>query len=1113
MNRAATDMTWWWTRTPAAAGDRGLEDPRRRVAVPAGRGRRVIAALGSALFVISAVFALARDHIAIWQARNSLNASIPAPRPVEGRLSSGFRSSAFVVRSDHRGAHSMSAGLEARALPLLMAAERVRAACVNRSNPTCTGLLGVTSLLLGDPDRAADLLATASTSAPDDARFKNDLSAALVERARLHSRPRDLARAFESAAEALRHDPSMHEARFNQALSLQLLGLHEEATVAWRQYLEVDTQSPWADEARPRISELQAETETAAWSRARPQIEAAAEGDRQTEVDALVARFPQPSRLYVEDVLLPIWAASVETDRSTVAARTLRLAAAIAKALERHSGDSLLITIIENADENSRPARARGTIAITSEGIRYYQAAKEDFRAERFEDAALAFNRARALLERVGSPLGLWAHVFEAASLYNSNRPRAALDTLIEIRRTQGERLRFYSALKGRIAWLSGIAHLTLGYPADSVAELREGRELFDRLGERENLAAVQSLLAESLERIGDTDRAWVERSAALHTLAGAGNVARTEKILDEAGWAALRDDAPALAGLIYARILRTAIASGQPRAEADALFHIGICHFRTGSEDLGLAEIRRARERAAAILDSSVRLKALAFFDQAEARLLRDRDRTRATQLLDQAEAFFTSMGRPIPIAEISLEKGRLLRAEGRLEEAAAELERGVRSLEQISDRVRDDTSRATFFESARALLDELVPLLVDMGRPEDALEWADRGRARALLTRLHSDSLVGYSADRPSSEPLNHVTRALPRVISESTAVLEYFCAPRRLFVWLTARSGSAFTELPFGRDAIASEVELFLSALEGRKSESDMLVASERLFDLLIRDHRDALAGLSHVIIVPDGPLSALPFAALRDRRNARWVLEDFAVSSSPSAAFLLNDAGVAPEPRSSKRVALAVGDPAFDRSRYPHLPRLPGSDAEVRAIRSFLPGSRLLLGRSATKESLLELAPGFDVLHLSTHGLWNRYDPFASALILAESARGGGDSALRADEIAQLRLVRRPVVVLAACHSARGATLLAEGAFGVARAFLVAGASAVLATSTQISDASSRALFRVFYDRLSQGRSPRDALRDAQLSLARSEPAHPLGMSRWASFSIVEGRTTN
>jgi len=56
--------------------------------------------------------------------------------------------------------------------------------------------------------------------------------------------------ALKAVEQALRLQPKMPEALFNKAVILRSLGKIDDADGAWKEYLAVDSQSPWAKEAR-----------------------------------------------------------------------------------------------------------------------------------------------------------------------------------------------------------------------------------------------------------------------------------------------------------------------------------------------------------------------------------------------------------------------------------------------------------------------------------------------------------------------------------------------------------------------------------------------------------------------------------------------------------------------------------------------------------------------------------------------------------------------------------------------------------------------------------------------------------------------------------------------
>jgi CHAT domain-containing protein len=95
----------------------------------------------------------------------------------------------------------------------------------------------------------------------------------------------------------------------------------------------------------------------------------------------------------------------------------------------------------------------------------------------------------------------------------------------------------------------------------------------------------------------------------------------------------------------------------------------------------------------------------------------------------------------------------------------------------------------------------------------------------------------------------------------------------------------------------------------------------------------------------------------------------------------------------------------------------------------------------------------------------------------------SPDAAGRYALGARDLAAVRLAARPVIVLAGCEAAATGQDL-ETTWGLAEAFLAAGASAVIASPATIGDADAAALFAAVRTRIIAGTAPAIALRDVR-----------------------------
>ncbi|HSK04116.1 MAG TPA: CHAT domain-containing protein, partial [Kofleriaceae bacterium] len=129
-----------------------------------------------------------------------------------------------------------------------------------------------------------------------------------------------------------------------------------------------------------------------------------------------------------------------------------------------------------------------------------------------------------------------------------------------------------------------------------------------------------------------------------------------------------------------------------------------------------------------------------------------------------------------------------------------------------------------------------------------------------------------------------------------------------------------------------------------------------------------------------------------------------------------------------------------------------------------------GATLIEGAQATPDRVLAAmrTAGFVALH--SHGLVGIAEDDAAMLVLSPDP--GGRYALTASEVAGARLSARPVVVLAACEAAVVGSAF-HAAWGLADAFLEAGASAVIASPSPIRDASAPRFFAGVRARIGRG----------------------------------------
>jgi CHAT domain-containing protein len=191
--------------------------------------------------------------------------------------------------------------------------------------------------------------------------------------------------------------------------------------------------------------------------------------------------------------------------------------------------------------------------------------------------------------------------------------------------------------------------------------------------------------------------------------------------------------------------------------------------------------------------------------------------------------------------------------------------------------------------------------------------------------------------------------------------------------------------------------------------------------------------------------------------------------------------------------------------FDPEGAPAFGALPGSRRELMDAASALPGSTLLLDRSATEQRLkAEALDSYEVLYFAVHVAVDTERPDRTALVLADGPGSTEDGLLQAREIAHLRLGAR-LVVLSGCNTGRPVFESSFANASLVRSFLFAGAKSVVATLWTIDDLFTAYLMGRFYAYLGGGSDAGTALEQAKRDAIRRYGN--AGMPLWAGFQLV------
>ncbi|NJM94190.1 MAG: CHAT domain-containing protein [Cytophagales bacterium] len=282
--------------------------------------------------------------------------------------------------------------------------------------------------------------------------------------------------------------------------------------------------------------------------------------------------------------------------------------------------------------------------------------------------------------------------------------------------------------------------------------------------------------------------------------------------------------------------------------------------------------------------------------------------------------------------------------------------------------------------------------------------------------------------------------------------------------------------------------------------------------------------------------DGVYSQINLETIPTAKN-KYILDDVNV-------VLVNNTRSLTERKQRKTggeaLATLYGNPTFyasvsretvskERGSNEVIAQLPGTETEIREIEKLLKSQGWKIEsyqERLASEGNVKTLQSPKVFHVATHGFFDASDrtqtdlgvgmadnPMLRSGLLFE---GAGDllfqtkqnynvepGVLTAFEAMTLNLDNTELVVLSACETGLGDVAAGEGVYGLQRAFLVAGADAIVMSLFKVSDEATQKLMVYFYKNWLEGQDKRAAFINAKKTL-RVEYPQPIF---WGAFIMI------
>ncbi len=928
----------------------------------------------------------------------------------------------------------------------------------------------------------------------------SDVAAAHFVLAQELDRPSALVDGLEAAVEATALDPRLPAAQFNRGLLCRELGLRECSREAWSEYLERDARSPWADEVRRYQAQLLASAREP--EKARQQLRDALARTDLVQLRHLASSYPTTAARWVVEELLDQWAAAALAGEEAKADELRSRALDLAQVLERQGRSTGLRRVIEPLAAPQRAPR----LALAS-GHRRYAEGIRQLGGGDLPAARQRFAEAEGALRRGGSPLAAEAELQRITCLILETSYASALAAAQRVERLPD----LDPAVAARAAWLRAIGETPLRRPLDAIASYRRASDLYTRAGDVSNLVNTDTRLAEMLDDVHQREEAWRVRRRALKGVEGLEDLARRPFVWGAAADAALAGGQVRVARLFQRQGLFEARRAGRPLWLAEALRQSANVHLEAGRDDEARADLAEAARLVADAKDDPIRQSIELKLEELQGRAALASDPQAARRHFEAAIREVSRLGQQVLLSALLVERAQALEALGQGGEVRRALRAAVALIEEeweasLEHRLGSDQDPLwpTYFGSRRRPFDRLIRRLYDAGEIEEALSVAEKARAREVLDLLRGPAALQPGVRRLFAGPARPLGAGeLVARLPARTVLVEYAFADEQLLTWVVGRDGVRFAAAQPAReiDELVKDLGPTLrSSASGPGIREDLAA----LFDRLVAPFADEIHPRERVVVVADGVLHGLPFAALYDRSARRYWIEDHPISAAPSATLYVYSVSRDRELRVEMPPSvLAIGDPAFDPAQFPQLRRLQGSDEESRAVAALYTRSLVLTAERASKDRFLAELGRHSVVHFAGHAIGH---PWAAFLVLAPEAPGESSS-LYASELLSRPGGRTRLVFLSACSSMGEQEAGGQGVAALVRPLVGAGIPAVVGTLWPVDDRVAVEIGKAFHRHLLAGKDVPAALQAAQVDLLRHELLVLRLPQSWAAFGVV------
>jgi CHAT domain-containing protein len=434
-----------------------------------------------------------------------------------------------------------------------------------------------------------------------------------------------------------------------------------------------------------------------------------------------------------------------------------------------------------------------------------------------------------------------------------------------------------------------------------------------------------------------------------------------------------------------------------------------------------------------------------------------------------------------------------------------------------------------------------------------KDYLEWIDQ---KEQLTAMYAYSKEDLNEQGVDLDSLQSAANATEKRLSETSKEFSqfYFTSKTKFAdIQKKLKTDEALVEIIKLKyfDQVLSDSSVYLglvvtksnpepklvvlangNELEGKSAKSYRLMMKNKMVDEKSYNQywlpfENEVKGKKNLYVSPDGVYNQVNLYTLK-KPAGDYLINQYDIVLLGNGRDLLKQGKAA---GGGAKKATLIGFPDYGS---PTIPELPATKTEVDGINKMLKTSGYQVAewtQQDATENNLKSAHKINVLHIATHGYFLQDVDKASWPIGVQADNAKDNVLLRSGlmftgasdadkhntsldntsngimtsyEAMNLDLKGTSLVVLSACETGLGEVKAGEGVYGLQRAFLVAGAEALIMSLWKVDDAATQQLMNNFYTNWLKTGDREKAFKQAQLQLMTKykEPYY------WGAFVMME-----